>query len=155
MRVVGTRRGAEPLDGVARVDGPEGTDRVLAESDAVVVLLPLTPATRGLLDARALACMKPRALLVNLARGGIVDEAALARALAEERLGGAAVDVFEEEPLPAASPLWSAPNCIVTPHVAGLTRDYMGRVAAILIENVRRLDAGAPLVNEIDPRRGY
>lgn len=155
MRVVGTRRGGEPLPDVDRVYGPDGTDRVLSESDVVAVVLPLTPETRGLLGARALAQMKPRALLVNIARGGIVDEEALARALREERIGGAAMDVFAEEPLREESPLWDAPNCIVTPHVAGLSRDYMERVARIFVENVRRVEAGEPLVNEIDRTRGY
>lgn len=155
MRVIGTRRGGRPLAGVDVVHGPDGTDRVLRESDVVVVLLPLTEETRGRLDARALGLMKPRALLVNAARGGIVDEEALARALHEGRLGGAAVDVFEEEPLPPESPLWDAPGCLVTPHVAGLTRDYMERVGALFVDNVRRLEAGRPLANEIDPRRGY
>lgn len=155
MRVIGTRRGGAPLPDVDAVFGPEDTDRVLRASDVLIVLLPLTPETRGLLDARALALLPARALLVNAARGGIVDEAALAAALAEGRLGGAAVDVFEHEPLPEASPLWDAPGCIVTPHVAGLTRDYMQRVGEIFVDNVRRLEAGEPLRNEVDPRRGY
>lgn len=155
VRVVGTRRSGEPLAGVDAVYGPEATERVLAEADIVVVLLPLTPETRGLLDARALGLMKPRALLVNAARGGIVDEVALAEALREGRLGGAALDVFEQEPLAAESPLWAAPDCLITPHVAGLTRDYMERVGELLIDNVRRLEAGRPLRNEIDPKRGY
>jgi phosphoglycerate dehydrogenase-like enzyme len=98
--------------------------------------------------------MKPHALLVDLARGGIVDEDALADALRAGRLGGAALDVFAAEPLPPESPLWDVPNCLVTPHVAGLTRDYMARVGEILVDNVRRLDAGEPLRNEVDPRRG-
>ncbi len=155
MRVIGTRRSAEPLEAVDEVLGPEGTRRVLAESDVVVVVLPLTPETRGSLDAEALAAMKPRGLLVNVARGGIVDEAALARALEEGHLGGAAVDVFEEEPLPATSPLWTARNALVTPHVAGLARDYMSRVGRIFFENIRRLEKGEPLLNEVDRSRGY
>lgn len=158
MRVIGTRRGGaggSPLEHVDVVHGPDATDRVLRESDVVVVLVPLTPETRNLLGARALGLMRHRALLVNVARGGIVDEAALAQALEEGRLGGAAIDVFDTEPLPEESPLWRARHCIVTPHVAGLTRDYMERVGAILVENVRRLEAGEPLRNEIDPRRGY
>ena len=155
MRVIGTRHSGEPLEQVDRVYRPDETSTVLAESDVVVVVLPLTPETRGSIDAAALAQMKPRALLVNVARGGIVDEAALAAALEEGRIGGAAVDVFEEEPLPADSPLWGAPNTLVTPHVAGLTRDYMSRVAALFFENIRRLERGAPLLNEIDRSRGY
>lgn len=155
MRVIGTRRSGEAVEGVDEVLQPAETRRVLRESDVVVVVLPLTPETRGALDAEALAQMKPRALLVDVARGGIVDEAALARALEEGRLGGAAVDVFETEPLPAESPLWGAPNALITPHVAGLTRDYMSRVAAIFFENIRRLERGEALLNEVDRARGY
>jgi phosphoglycerate dehydrogenase-like enzyme len=155
MRVIGTRHSGKPLEGVDEVFGPHETERVLRDSDVLVVVLPLTPETRGLLDARALSLMKPRALIVNVARGGIVDEEALAKALAEDQIGGAAMDVFDEEPLPPASPLWSAPNCIVTPHVAGLTRDYMLRVGNLFAENIRRLEAGEPLRNEIDRSRGY
>ena len=155
MRVIGTRYSAEPLEFVDQVLGPADTRRVLEQSDVVVVLLPLTPETRSSIDAEALAAMKPRALLVNVARGGIVDELALARALDDGRLGGAAVDVFEQEPLPDSSPLWCARNCLVTPHVAGLSRDYMSRVGGIFFENIRRLESGEPLVNEIDRSRGY
>lgn len=155
MRVIGTRRSGAPLDGVDQVLPPDETGRVLAESDVVVVVLPLTPETRGLIGADALSRMKPRALLVNVARGGIVDELALAAALREGRLGGAALDVFEQEPLPADSPLWDAPGALLTPHVAGLSRDYMSRVAEIFFENIRRLERGSPLLNEVDRARGY
>ncbi len=155
MRVIGTRRSPEPLPGVDRVVGPEQTRWVLAESDVLVVVLPLTPETRGLLDAAALAEMKPGALLVNVARGGIVDEAALAEALRARRLGGAALDVFETEPLGPESPLWEAPGCLVTPHLAGLSRDYMERVAEIFVDNARRIERGDPIRNRVDPSRGY
>jgi phosphoglycerate dehydrogenase-like enzyme len=155
MRVIGTRASGAPLPDVDEVFPAEETRRVLERSDVVVVVLPLTPATRGLLDAGAIAAMKPQALLVNVARGGIVDEEALAKALADGRLGGAAMDVFEQEPLQPTSPLWDAPNCLVTPHVAGLSRDYMARIGRIFIENVRRCERGEPLQNEIDRARGY
>jgi phosphoglycerate dehydrogenase-like enzyme len=155
MRVIGTRRSGEPLDGVDAVYAPGETRRVLAEADVVVVVLPLTPETRGLIDADAFEAMKPRALLVDVARGGIVDEEALLQALASGKLGGAALDVFEEEPLPASSPLWDAPNLILTPHVAGLSREYMTRLGEIFLENVRRLESGGDLLNEIDRTRGY
>jgi len=155
MRVIGTRYSAAPLEFVDQVLGPTETRQVLEQSDVVVVVLPLTPDTRGSIDAQALAAMKPRALLVNVARGGIVDETALARALEDGRLGGAAVDVFEQEPLPGSSPLWKARNCLITPHVAGLTRDYMSRVGGIFFENIDRLERGEPLRNEIDRSRGY
>ena len=155
MRVIGTQRKPKPVEGVAEVFPPEETERVLRESDALVVLLPLTPETRGLLDAAALAKLKPRALLVNLARGGIVDEDAVVEALRARRLGGAAIDVFEREPLPEDHPLWDAPNAIVTPHLAGIRPDYMERVADLFFENVRRLERGEPVLNPIDRARGY
>ena len=117
--------------------------------------LPLTRETRGSLDAKALSFMKPRGVLINLARGGIVDEDALAQALLEGRLGGAAFDVFEEEPLSPESPLWDAPDMLITPHVAGLSADYMLRVGQIFFENIRRLERGEPIANRIYPARGY
>jgi phosphoglycerate dehydrogenase-like enzyme len=155
MRVIGTRRHPEPVAGVAEVLPPSKTRRVLAESDVVIVVLPLTPETEGLLDAEAIAAMKPGAHLVNIARGGIVDEVALAEALREGRLGGAALDVFEQEPLPPTSPLWDTPNLLVTPHVAGLSHDYLARLGEIFFENIRRLERGEPIVNPVDRDRGY
>ena len=155
MRVIGTRRNPEPVADVAEVLPPSKTRRVLAESDVVVVVLPHTPETEGLLDAEAIASMKPGAHLVNVARGGIVDEAALAEALREGRLGGAALDVFEQEPLPATSPLWDTPNLLITPHVAGIGSDYMARLGEIFFENIQRLERGEPMVNQVDRDRGY
>jgi phosphoglycerate dehydrogenase-like enzyme len=155
MRVVGTQRVPKPTPWVEETRPPSETDRVLAESDAVVVLLPLTEATQGLLSGRRLARMRRGAVLVNLARGGIVDEAALVEALAEGRLAGAAFDVFEDEPLPPESPLWDAPNLIITPHVAGAFPDLLERAAERFAENVARAERGEPLVNPVDRVRGY
>jgi phosphoglycerate dehydrogenase-like enzyme len=156
MRVVGTQRTPKPVPNVDLVvAGAEGTERVLRESDYVVVLLPLTPETRGSIGARELDFMKPGAFLVNLARGGIVDEDALLERLRSGALGGAALDVFAEEPLPASHPLWDAPNAILTPHLAGLEPDYMKRLLALSIDNVERLERGAPLRNLVDRARGY
>jgi phosphoglycerate dehydrogenase-like enzyme len=152
---VAARAKPRPSAHADEVLGPESTARVLAESDFVVVILPLTPDTEGSLDAEMLANLRPEAVLVNMARGGIVDEAALARMLGEKQLRGAALDVFEEEPLPASSPLWDVPNLVVTPHVAGFERDYIALAFGIFAENVRRLEAGEPLRNEIDRSRGY
>ena len=117
---------------------------LLSESDVVSLHVPLTPATRGLFDAEHLARMKPDAALINTSRGGIVDEAALADALREHRLGGAALDVFETEPLPAGSPLATCPNLLLTPHVAGVTRESNARVSSLIADKVAAaLDARA------------
>ena len=155
MRVIGTQRDPKPTPHVAEVLGTDQTERVMRESDHLVVLLPLTPETRGSIGARELAWLRPSAYLVNLARGGIVDEDALGDALRAGRLAGAAIDVFAEEPLPATSPLWDAPNTILTPHVAGLGPGYMERLTEIFAENLDRLEQGRPLRNEVDRARGY
>ncbi len=155
MRVLGTRRDPRPSPHADRVVGPEETEAVLGESDYVVVVLPLTAETRGRLGARALARLRPDAVLVNMARGGIVDEDALAALLREGRIRGAALDVFEEEPLPPGSPLWEVPNLVITPHVAGFSRDYLPAVLALFAENVHRLERGDPLRNPVDRHRGY
>jgi (S)-sulfolactate dehydrogenase len=121
----------------------ETVEGLLAVADAVSLHVPLTDETRGLIDANRIAGMKAGAVLVNTARGGIVDEAALAEALKAGRLGGAALDVFEAEPLPAGSPLEGAPNLIATPHIAGVTRESNTRISWITVENVARALAGA------------
>lgn len=121
--------------GVTRVD----LDTLLAGSDAVSLHVPLTDATRGLLGTAALAAMKPGAVLINTARGGVVDEAALAEALRSGRLRGAAIDVFGQEPLPAANAFQDVPNLILTPHIAGVTEESNRRVSAVTAENVRRV----------------
>ncbi len=115
---------------------PVDLDTLLAESDVVSLHLPLTPETRGLLGAEQLGRMKRDAILVNTARGGIVDEAALSAMLREGRLGGAALDVFDSEPLPAGSPLAGAPRLILTPHVAGVTLESNERVSSLIAERV-------------------
>lgn len=115
---------------------PLALEALLAQSDVVSLHVPLVPATRGLLGAERLARMKPGAILVNTARGGIVDEAALAAALREGRLGGAALDVFDTEPLAAGSPLAGAPRLILTPHIAGVTRESNERVSSLIASRV-------------------
>jgi phosphoglycerate dehydrogenase-like enzyme len=155
MRVIGTQRAPKAHPAVARIEPPENTDLVLAESDVVVLLLPLTDETRGLLSRERFGRLKPGALLVNLARGGIVDEDALVEALRSGRLGGAAFDVFAEEPLPASSPLWDAPNLWITPHMAGGFPEILDETARLFAENVARLERGESVRNAIDPARGY
>jgi len=118
---------------------PRDLDALLRESDVVSLHVPLTPETRGLLGRERLAMMKRDAVLVNTARGGIVDDATLAEMLREGRLGGAALDVFEEEPLAAGSPLAGAPRLVLTPHIAGVTLEANERVSALIAERVARL----------------
>ena len=119
---------------------------VLARSDAVVLAVPLNTATRHLIDAPALAAMRAHAILVNVARGHVVDHAALCEALAAGRIGGAGIDVTEPEPLPPGDPLWSLPNALITPHVAGYGGDVAPRrILAVVERNLKRFLAGEPL----------
>lgn len=156
MRVVAVRR--RPAADPAPADvqwGPERLDAMLAQCDWLVLAPPLTAETRGLMDRRRLALLRPHAVLVNLGRGALVDEAALVEALASGRIGGAALDVFEREPLPESSPLWSMPNVIVTPHVAGTGPRYWARSVELFARNLDAWIAGRPLENVVDKRAGY
>ncbi len=128
---------------------------MLKECDYAIVAAPLTSETRGLIGAAELAAMKPTAFLINMARGGIVDQGALLAALQERRIAGAALDVFSEEPLPSSSPLWKLPNVIITPHIGGLSMHYNERAIGLFKENLRRYLSGAPLLNRFDPQKGY
>ncbi|HEX3902053.1 MAG TPA: D-2-hydroxyacid dehydrogenase [Polyangia bacterium] len=130
-------------------------DGALARADHVCLTVPLTPATHHLMDARRLGRMRPGAFLYNISRGAVIDEAALVAALRAGRLGGAGLDVFEEEPLPAGSPLWELENVILTPHVAGTTPLYYQRTAALFADNLERFLSGRPLANQFDRARGY
>lgn len=140
-----------------RIVGPDGAAGVVAEADLVVLSLPLTVRTRGLVDAALLAAMRPEAWLVNVGRGALLDEAALVAALREERIAGAVLDVFVEEPLPPTHPLWSEPRCLVTPHVSGLggLDDFWHAAALLLADNLRRDLAGEPLLNVTSGAAGY
>ncbi|CAH1659878.1 D-2-hydroxyacid dehydrogenase [Hyphomicrobiales bacterium] len=150
MRVIGVRRSAEPQPHVAAVMHPDKLVEAVAEADFVALTCPLTPETEGLIDARILAAMKPSAFLINVARGRVVDEAALIAALTAHSIAGAGLDCVAEEPLPAASPLWRLPQVIVTPHSAGETRAYETNVIDILLDNLDRLGRGeAGLRNQI------
>jgi len=128
---------------------------LLARSDVVVLCAPLTAETRGLIDAEALRRMKPSAYFINVGRGASVDEAALARALREKRIAGAAVDVFGEEPPAAGHPLFGLDNVIVSPHVSGFLPNYDEKCSVLFAENLRRYRAGEPLLNLVDRARGY
>ncbi len=140
---------------VARLFAPDQLPLMLAECDYVLIAAPLTPETRGLIGPAELQSMKREAIIINVARGGVIDEAALIDALRTGLIGGAALDVFEQEPLPADSPLWHLPNVIISPHVSGFTPHYDERAMALFAENLRRYVAGEPLLNVVDVRRGY
>lgn len=149
MRVVGVKRNAEPVEGVDAVVPTLRLRDTLGEADVVALTCPLTPETTGLIGREALAAMRPHALLVNVARGRVVDEAALIAALVDGRIAGAGLDCVQEEPLPAGSPLWTMGNVLVTPHSAGETGRYETNVVDLLVENLDRLARGEPLRNGI------
>jgi len=130
-------------------------EELLERSDFVSLHCPLTPATRHLINTEALARMRPHAILINTARGPVVDEEALARALAEGRLGGAVLDVFTTEPLPVQSPFWSLPNVIVTPHNSGFRAGHFDAVIDLFSENLTRFWRGVDLLNVVDLNAGY
>jgi phosphoglycerate dehydrogenase-like enzyme len=143
-------------EGVAeRIYGPDTLHEMLPACDYLVIALPLTPDTTHLIGEEALRAMKPTAYLVNIGRGGIVDEPALVRALREGWIAGAGLDVFEEEPLPPDSPLWGIESVLISPHVAGFTPHYDERAAQIFAENLVRYTAGRPLLNVVDKQAGY
>ena len=150
MRVIAVRR--DPSKGAGAADGVVGKDELLGmlpQADFVALTCPLTPSTENLIDAKALAAMKPSAYLVNVARGKVVNEPALTEALGQNRIAGAALDCVWEEPLPATSSLWGMPKVLITPHTAGETRRYEDNVIDLLLENLERLWRGeATLKNQ-------
>ncbi|MDO8533003.1 MAG: D-2-hydroxyacid dehydrogenase [Dehalococcoidia bacterium] len=159
MRVVATKRSCtapmRDADGADLLLPPSHLRELLAESDYVVICAPLTPETERLIGEAELRAMKPTACLVNIARGRVVDEAALVRALREGRIAGAVLDVFEDEPLPADSPLWDMPNVIFSPHIAGGSERNPDRATDLFCRNLANYLSGQPLVNVVDPARGY
>jgi phosphoglycerate dehydrogenase-like enzyme len=156
VRVRGIARTARPADAVfGSVRGPDALHDELALVDHVVNVLPRTASTERMFDAAAFAAMKPTAFFVNIGRGATVDEPALIDALARGSIGGAVLDVFEVEPLPAASPLWTMPNVLVSPHRAGDHEDWPRDVVALFADNLARYLAGEPLRNVVDIELGY
>jgi phosphoglycerate dehydrogenase-like enzyme len=142
-------------DLVRRLYPPQALRSMLKECDFVVVTVPLTPETRHMISTEELASMKPSAYLVDVSRGGVVDHTALIQALREQKIAGAALDVFPEEPLPSNHALWKLPNVILTPHISGFSLHYDQRAIELFAENLKRYLAGEPLYNPIDPKRGY
>lgn len=125
------------------------------ECDYVIVTVPLTGSTRHLIDASVLDAMKPKSILINIARGDVIDEQALINALVAGKIGGAGLDVFSEEPLPRTSPLWQLPNVILSPHIAGFSEHYDERAIDVFSENLKRFLAGEPLLNLVDREHDY
>ncbi len=144
-----------PPEGVRRLFKPDGMLDALPLADVVAVALPLNARTKGLLNADCFDRMKDTALVVNVGRGGIINEADLIEALRSRKIGGAGLDVCEEEPLPESSPLWDMPNVILTPHVAGWSAEGWENQGEIFRENLRRYVEGEPLMNVVDKRLGY
>ncbi len=138
-----------------RVLSPEQLPELLGESDFVVLAAPLTEDTEGLIGEELIARLKPGAWIINVARGELVDEMALGRALRDGRIGGAVLDTFHEEPLSPASPLYDLPNVILTPHTSWSSTRVLDRSVDLFCENLRRYAQGRPLVNVVDPNAGY
>ena len=158
MTVLGTHYSATSGEKDPDVDEVYTLDQLhglLRRSDYVVLAMPLTPKTEKIIGEPELRAMRPNAYLVNIARGGVVDEPALIRALRERWIAGAGLDVATEEPLPADNPLFSMPNVILTPHISGATDNYDQRLTALFAENLRRYRAKRELLNRYDPKRGY
>jgi phosphoglycerate dehydrogenase-like enzyme len=156
MRTLGINRdGASDSPHVDEAHPPRSLHDLLPRADAIVVTLPLTDETTGMLDAQAFELMKPDAILVNIGRGGVIDEPALAQALGEQRLAGAALDVFATEPLPTDSPLWDLPNVVLSPHTTALSLRENERLVELFAANLRRYLAGEELVGRVDPTHFY
>jgi len=150
------RRPNRPVpQGVEEVWMPDRLADLLAISDVIVLALPHTPETKQLIGRRELDVIKPGAILINVARGKLIDDQALVEALRDGRVGGAALDVFATEPLEASSPYWELPNVLITPHTAGAMPDYWTPLVALFSDNLRRFERGERLMNVVDKTVGY
>ena len=156
MRVLGVRHDAKKtVPNIERMFGPEQLEEALPEADFVVLTIPLTEKTKGMFNARAFEKMKPSAYLINIGRGGTVNDADLIQALQAGQIAGAGLDVFAREPLPPDSPLWDMDNVILTSHYSGSTPHYDERAMEIFIDNLERYKQGQPMRNVVDKQRGY
>ena len=155
MHAIGIKRTPGDVPHLDQLHPPERLRDLLPRADAVVVTLPITAATRGLLDRDALALLRPHAVLVNVGRGAVVDEEALVEALREGRLAGAVLDVFAEEPLPPESPLWELPNVLLAPHTAARSVHELERIVDLFCDNLGRYLRGEELRNRVDPEHYY
>jgi phosphoglycerate dehydrogenase-like enzyme len=157
MRVIAVREHPEKPEpkGVHEVLPASKLLDLLRQSDFVVLSAPVTPQTTGMIGRQQLAAMKPDAFLINVGRGPLIDEPALVETLREHKIGGAALDVFDEEPLPPESPLWDLEDLLITPHTAGMAEKLWERQYALFSENIRRYLAGQPLLGLVDKQSGY
>ena len=149
LTVIGVRRSALPVAHIDEMHTPDQLGELLPKSDWLVIACPLTHETRGMVDAALLAKLPRGARFINISRGEVVDEPALIEALKSGQLGGAYLDVFAQEPLPSASPLWDLPNVVVTPHNSGASAGSETRINALFLDNLTRWHANRPLVNEV------
>lgn len=155
MRTLGIRARPKAMDALDEVHGPDALPALLGRADFIVCCVPLLPATRGLLGAGEFAAMRPSAVLIDISRGGVVDEAALLAALDTHQIRGAALDVFATEPLPADHRLWSYENVAITPHCAAVYDGWDIKSVRMFADNLKRYRGGAPLENVVSPERGY
>lgn len=157
VRIIGVKNKVEEVEYFDEIYGKDQIDKVLEQSDYIITLLPLTDETYHIIGEEQFKKMKDTAWFINIARGSIVDEKALVKALQEGRIAGAGLDVFEQEPLPGDSPLWDMENVILTPHIAGPTPYYMERFVDVLLTNLEAYRAGKieKMVNVVDYVRGY
>jgi phosphoglycerate dehydrogenase-like enzyme len=157
IRISAIRRRAQdpPPAGVDHVHAPDRLREILETSDILVLAVPHTPYTKQIVGRRELERMKPGAILINIARGKLIDDVAVVEALRSGKLGGAALDVFTREPLEPDSPYWDLPNVIVTPHTSGAMQDYWTPLVALFAGNLRRFERGEPLLNQVDKTAGY
>jgi phosphoglycerate dehydrogenase-like enzyme len=156
MKVLAVRENpAKGADGAHAVFSPAQLDDVLPQADYVLLCTPVTPATTAIINSARLQKMKPDSYLINVGRGPLIDEAALLQALRDRQIAGAALDVFNEEPLPPDSPFWPLDNLLITPHTAAVTERLWERHYKLIVENMKRYLAGEPLLNQVDKSRGY
>lgn len=155
MHTLGIRARPKPMSSIDEVHGPDALLALIGRADFIVCCVPLLPTTRGLLGDAAFAAMKPSAVLIDISRGGVVEEAALLAALDRGRIKGAALDVFATEPLPAEHPLWGFDNVAVTPHCAAVYDGWDIKSVHMFADNLARYRKGEPLENVVNPERGY
>jgi phosphoglycerate dehydrogenase-like enzyme len=156
MRTIGLKRRPDAeLPHVDELHPSEDLKELVPRADAVVVTLPLTERTEGMVDQEAISLMKPGCVLVNVGRGGVVDEEALIESLENRRIAGAALDVFATEPLPPESPLWDLPNVLISPHTAALAESENERIVELFQKNLRLYLQEQPLFNRVDPQDFY